>query len=223
MDACIQSILFLIVLTSSINGQGLNMSSCELKATLKTLFGGQGPLSDFVFYDRDSISTYLKTKGPPRNRTELRRNIRILVKNRTETEITLAKALNQYMRGENVKAITLAVKQLTRVVNKKNHGRRRRRSTRRRTRITQDINQIFQNEVEEFKEFRKKVEHDIMEDSLRNAEEEIYDHKRVRRESVSFTYTGTPTCYAEGSQGTISTVKLLCATCYKTVDFGSKM
>ena len=45
------------------------------------------------------------------------------------------------------------------------------------------------------------------------------DYDRMRR-SLSYRYSETGECYAEGSVGTTDDTILLCETCYRTVDFG---
>lgn len=77
-----------------------------MKTELKSLFNGGGALSDFVFFDLEDLENYTETKGPPRNRTELRRKTKPRSKNRTLTEITLARALRNYNKNNNRELIT---------------------------------------------------------------------------------------------------------------------
>uniref|UniRef100_A0A7M5WIU0 Uncharacterized protein n=1 Tax=Clytia hemisphaerica TaxID=252671 RepID=A0A7M5WIU0_9CNID len=104
------SIWLLLVLQAkdtSSNTLDIKYSKQELVNLLESLSGGEdSSVPDFLFFSKERLENYTDTKGPPRNRTELRREDRPNPKNRTDAERTLAKAQNHLSRGKDVQVIT---------------------------------------------------------------------------------------------------------------------
>ena len=85
----------------------MNYTKEEFIAELKKLNGGaDSSVPDFLFYTHDSLETYARTKGPPRNRTEKRRPNRPRPPNRSPADKTLSRASNRLRRDKNVELIT---------------------------------------------------------------------------------------------------------------------
>ncbi|XP_066929824.1 uncharacterized protein [Clytia hemisphaerica] len=103
------SIWLLVLLTkdTSSNTLDIKYSKQELVNLLESLSGGEdSSVPDFLFFSKERLENYTDTKGPPRNRTELRRKNRPNAKNRTDAERTLAKAQHRLSRGKDVQVIT---------------------------------------------------------------------------------------------------------------------
>ena len=100
-------LLILLAEDSSSNTLDIKYSKQELINLLESLTGGEdSSVPDFLFFSAERLENYTDTKGPPRNRTELRRKDRPSAKNRTDAEKTLAKAQNRLARGKDVQVIT---------------------------------------------------------------------------------------------------------------------
>jgi hypothetical protein len=99
--------VFLFINLGESNKLDITYTKEELEAILKKLVGNdESAVPHFLFFDKESLTNYSDTKGPPRNRTELRRSKRPKPRDRSDAEVTLGKALNRLQHNKSVGVIT---------------------------------------------------------------------------------------------------------------------
>jgi len=232
VHASILVILFVTLLTSQ--STTFIKKKSKLVDLLKVLYGNEGPLSDYLFVDKDDFVEYNDKNGPPINKTLFKKK-NVTRKTPALTEKVFGRMLKDIKKGKNLEVLEHIAKLVRLTIYKtdpdlqevkkeieydhlKIHKRFSKHSKKSNDILDQMIDDIFEKRVTnndnsmDYREDRREVDY-------LNYDEDVEDVQYD--EVLPFTYLDNGTCNAAGSAGSDTSSQRLCASCTYAIDYGS--
>lgn len=185
---------------------------------MRDLFGGNGALPDFLFYEENELKDFMKNKKESPIRTTLKDKQKIKLRPKSPVQEMLLEAWDYVEQGRYVSMIRRWARRLHRTIKKVKHRQYLRHRYYRR----------FMRRHHHYgvKAQRQHYHHNDKRDMGKQSQNDVNDLLSLdvgrMRNAASFTYSGQLSCTPEGGKVSSSHGRkvTLCETCYGYVDFG---